>query len=129
MRGHLLTGVNFMALGTRTFIYDLAGQKLQELRAVGSPLQQAYATYTHRLNGKPASVTDANGNLSAYAYDGLDRLAHTTLGTGVANPADYERFTYDGNSIGRLGKGQSELILLSAPKLETLARSHSSRTP
>jgi YD repeat-containing protein len=45
-------------------------------------------------------VKDANNNLTAYVYDGFDRLAQTnfpsaTLSAGVANSADNEQYGYD----------------------------------
>jgi RHS repeat-associated protein len=53
--------------------YDRAGQVLQIRRAVGTPLEQAYATYAYSLNGKQTSVVDANGNRADLTYDGFDR--------------------------------------------------------
>jgi RHS repeat-associated protein len=99
--------------------YDAAGQQLREIRAFGTPLQQNYATWTYRLNGQRASVTDANNNRSAYVYDGFDRLCRlyfplATLGANAANTGgiaesaltcssagaspDYEGYGYDANS-------------------------------
>ncbi|WP_288937494.1 RHS repeat-associated core domain-containing protein [uncultured Sphingomonas sp.] len=43
-------------------------------------------------NGKTASVADANGNVTAYAYDGMDRLGTTTYPGGST-----ERLVYDEN--------------------------------
>ena len=43
-------------------------------KAYGTPLQQDYATYTYTSSGQQASLRDANGNLTAYTYDGFDRL-------------------------------------------------------
>ncbi|QMW22455.1 RHS repeat domain-containing protein [Sandaracinobacteroides saxicola] len=80
-------------------VYDAAGQLLQEQRAYGTPLQQNYASYSYTLNGKRASVTDANGNRAALRYDGFDRQnrwvfpSPTTV--GQVNEADYEAYGYD----------------------------------
>ena len=38
-------------------VYDLAGQKLQEIRADASPLQQIYAERSYTPNGKEACNT------------------------------------------------------------------------
>lgn len=82
-------------------VYDAAGQLLKLQRAVGTPIQQDYATYTYTANGKQASVTDANGNRTGYTYDGFDRLlrwsfpSKTTAGT--TSTTDYEQYGYDAN--------------------------------
>ena len=100
-------------------VYDDAGELTQVQRAYGTALQQNYATYTYTLNGKRASVVDANSNRSAYVYDGLDRLCRlyfpsATLGANQANTGgiaesaltcasggtspDYEGYAYDPNN-------------------------------
>jgi RHS repeat-associated protein len=101
-------------------VYDLAGQLREEWRAWGvtspEPLQQRYALNTFTQNGQRASVDDANGNLSAYVYDGFDRPCRLffpveTIGAHQANaPAgpltcttptapsnDFEQYSYDSN--------------------------------
>jgi RHS repeat-associated protein len=55
--------------------YNAASELQKITKAYGlSTLQQDYVAYTYTLNGKIASVTDANGNLATYTYDGFDRL-------------------------------------------------------
>jgi RHS repeat-associated protein len=80
-------------------IYDNAGQLLQVQKAVGTGIQQNYATYSYTSNGKQASVTDANGNLATFSYDGFDRLRQWTFPSkttpGQVNSADYELYGYD----------------------------------
>lgn len=80
-------------------VYDAAGQLLQIQRAVGTSIQQNYVTYAYTGNGKQASVTDANGNLATYTYDGFDNLTRWTFPSlstpGQVNAADYEAYTYD----------------------------------
>lgn len=97
-------------------VYDAAGQLLQVRRAVGTPLEQAYATYRYTANGKRDVVIDANGNRATMAYDGFDRQTNwvfpattpvsgfngatpaTALATaGAANAGDYEAYGYDAN--------------------------------
>ena len=97
-------------------VYDAAGQLVQVRRAVGTALEQAYATYAYSLNGKQTDVVDANGNHAKYAYDGLDRQSQwlfpstakpsafnpatpaTALSTaGQPNSGDYESYGYDAN--------------------------------
>ncbi|MEE9433897.1 MAG: RHS repeat-associated core domain-containing protein [Sphingorhabdus sp.] len=82
--------------------YDDASQTLKVQKAIGTPIQQDYVTYTYTQNGKQASVTDANGNVAALSYDGHDRLKrwnfpHKTA-TGQTSTTDYEEYAYDANS-------------------------------
>ncbi|WP_332712840.1 RHS repeat domain-containing protein [Sphingomonas sp. ZT3P38] len=85
---------------TRNF-YDTAGQLLKVQKSYGTPLQQDYATYTYTPNGKQASLIDANGNKTAYGYDGLDRQqiwAFPNATTpGAASTFDFEQYGYDAN--------------------------------
>ncbi|MFA5966735.1 MAG: RHS repeat-associated core domain-containing protein [Sphingomonas sp.] len=97
-------------------IYDNAGQLIQLRKAVGTSLEQAYATYSYTANGKQEYLLDANGNRAKMEYDGFDRLAKwifpsltaptaynpatqaTALATaGALNTADYEQYGYDAN--------------------------------
>ena len=79
-------------------VYDLAGQLLQERRAVGTPLEQAFATYAYTPNGNKAYVADAlwpgsgTSHLLQYAYDGFDRLQTTTYADNTT-----ERSVFDPN--------------------------------
>jgi len=89
------------------FIYDRAGQLIQEQRAYrvttanGSPsnLQENYATYAYSPNGRRTSVTDANGNRAELRYDGHDRQNRWVFPSrttpGALNEADYEAYTWD----------------------------------
>ncbi|MEJ1962983.1 MAG: RHS repeat-associated core domain-containing protein [Gammaproteobacteria bacterium] len=84
------------------FQYDLAGQKLKEIRAYGTALQQDYATYTYSPNGQQTSVKDANNNLSTLQYDRFDRLEKTifpvaSLGGNASDASNYEQYGYDAN--------------------------------
>ncbi|MFN8946601.1 MAG: RHS repeat domain-containing protein, partial [Alphaproteobacteria bacterium] len=60
-------------------VYNAASEVIEERRAVGTPIEQAYAQYTYTLNGKQASVQDARGNQTSYSYDGFDRPLRTTF--------------------------------------------------
>ncbi len=68
---------------------------------MGSAVEIAYATHAWTPDGKEASVTDADGNKTAYAYDGFDRLAQTTYPAvtlpGQVDVLDFESFAYDAN--------------------------------
>lgn len=72
-----------------SFVYDAAGQKMQERRAVGTALEQAYASFTYSQNGKVLSETDARGNAINSSYDGFDRLYRTTYADGTFEQNDY----------------------------------------
>lgn len=95
-------------------VYDAAGQLIQVRKAVGTSLEQAYATYSFTPNGKQEYVIDANGNRAQRVYDGFDRqrqwiFPSTTLPTafngstqatalataGALNTSDYEEYGYD----------------------------------
>lgn len=97
-------------------IYDAAGQVVQLRQAVGTALEQSYATYSFTPNGKREYVVDANGNKSKFEYDGFDRQkkwifpssskpaafnpaspAAALASAGAINTADYEEYGYDAN--------------------------------
>lgn len=90
-------------------VYDIAGQLLKVQKAYGvtttagfpTTLQQDYQSYTYTPNGKRAYVIDANGNKSAYGYDGFDRLIlwafPSTTTPGAASTTDFEQYGYDAN--------------------------------
>lgn len=97
-------------------VYDLAGRVVQVRMAVGTNVEQAYATYGYTLNDKQEFIVDANGNRSRLVYDGHDRqtqwqfpsvtppsgfnpaTAATALATaGAVNSNDYEAYGYDAN--------------------------------
>lgn len=97
-------------------VYDAAGRLTQVRRAVGTALEQAYATYAYSANGKITHTFDAKGNHTVLFYDGFDRLSQyffpSTTGPSAYNPAtaltavstggtpsatDYEAYQYDAN--------------------------------
>jgi YD repeat-containing protein len=79
--------------------YDAAGQVTQLLTAVGTPDQAVEAATTYRNNGQVETLTDGEGNMTTYAYDGHDRLKQTLYPSpttdGVSSTTDYEELTYD----------------------------------
>ena len=84
------------------FTYDLAGQTLLEQRAIGTARQIAYSTSTYGQDGELATILDAGNNVTAYTYDGFNRLAKTTFpsktpGLGTSDPTDVETYDYDAN--------------------------------
>jgi len=97
-------------------IYDAAGQVLQMRQAVGTPLEQAYASYGYTINGQQSIIIDANGNKAERVYDGHDRLvrwsfpskaapsayndatpATALASAGNVSATDYEEYGYDDN--------------------------------
>lgn len=82
--------------------YDAANEVTKTSSAYGTTDQSDDATYTFTANGKVATVADAKGNLTTYAYDGFDRLSRTLYPspttTGTSSTTDYEQLTYDANS-------------------------------
>lgn len=82
-------------------VYDAAGQLLQIRKAMGTNLEQAYATYTYTPNGKQEYVTDARGYQARFIYDGHDRLFQWNFpdknNAGVTSANDYEAYQYDAN--------------------------------
>jgi RHS repeat-associated protein len=98
-------------------MYDADGQLIQVRKAVGTPIEQTYVTYSYTANGKQQFVIDANGNRAKMIYDGFDRLAQwnfpsTTRPTGfdgsshasalasagTISTVDYEAYSYDPNN-------------------------------
>lgn len=82
--------------------YDAADQLAQVQKGFWTSAQINYATYTYTANGKQKDVTDANGNMSEFAYDGFDRLSKLTFPSkttpGSLSTTDFESYTYDINS-------------------------------
>jgi RHS repeat-associated protein len=76
--------------GTNTaFAYDPDGHVLQaQQSANATALRTASATYT--LTGKPATITDANGNITTSTYDLVDRLATVTDAVGRVTSYGYD---------------------------------------
>ncbi len=86
------------------YSYDAAGHVTQVTAGYGTSSAATEST-SFTANGKVGSVTDANGNVTTYAYDGLDRLQTTTYPGG-----SFEQLQYDagGNVTSRrLRDGQS----------------------
>jgi RHS repeat-associated protein len=74
---------------TTSFAYDPIGQLLQtQQSANGSILRTTKTSYTP--TGKPATTTDANGNVSRFAYDLVDRLMSATDPVGRVTTYAYD---------------------------------------
>jgi YD repeat-containing protein len=82
--------------------YYPAGQVLQERRGVGTPLEEAYTTFTYSPNGQQITEADARNNLTCFDFDGYDRAWRTRYpltgtGAGACDNANAESFTLDAN--------------------------------
>lgn len=71
--------------------YDEVGRVRNSYSALGTG-DQTVESQTYTPNGQVASVTDGNGNVTSYGYDGFDRLKTTTYPGG-----SYEELTLDAN--------------------------------
>lgn len=82
--------------------YDAAGENTKVTLAYGTSDQSDDKSTTFTPDGNVATVTDANGNTTAYSYDGFDRqfktnYPSTTKGSGSSSTTDYEQVSYDAN--------------------------------
>jgi RHS repeat-associated protein len=94
---------------------DCAGWSPASYTSTTSPLR--YEAYSYTPNGLRQSVTDANGNVTQYVYDGLDRLGLTLfpdpddgslcIPQGVSVPSCSRRQTYELNGYDANGNRTS----------------------
>jgi RHS repeat-associated protein len=61
---------------------------------IGQPPVSGRVVYNYDLNGNLASVTDPDGNVTAYHYDNADRLWYTTS-PGANQSTNYITYSYD----------------------------------
>lgn len=81
--------------------YDEANRVVSATAAVGTA-EASTERVDYTLNGQTATVTDANGNVTAAAYDTFDRPWRTCYQTTssaacAGSPGDYEQVGYDAN--------------------------------
>lgn len=80
-------------------VYDAASQVTKVRVGVGTPDAADEVINSYTANGRQGSVTDANGNLTTYVYDGHDRLKQTRFpspsAAGTSSASDYEGLTWD----------------------------------
>jgi RHS repeat-associated protein len=87
---------------SRVTLYDALNRPKEVTTAYGTTDASVEKT-AFTDNGKTASVTDAENNLTSHVYDGFDRLSQTqypspTKGSGTSSTSDYEQLGYDANS-------------------------------
>lgn len=59
-------------------------------------------TLTYTLNGEVETLTDGEGNLTTWAYDGFDRpwrMYYPNASGGGSSSTDYEQVTYDADGL------------------------------
>lgn len=83
-------------------LFDAAGQVTEQQVALGTADAATEATLTYTNNGKLKTLKDGENNLTAYVYDGHDRLSVTYFpnpikGSGDSNGSDFEQLGYDAN--------------------------------
>lgn len=97
--------------------YDAADEVVQVRKAVGTSLEQAYATYSYTADGERQDIVDANGNKAELRYDGFDRQtrwvfpsktkptgfnsstsANALATSSTPDETDYEEYGYDANA-------------------------------
>jgi RHS repeat-associated protein len=108
--------------------YDNADRVTLVQTAYGVSGEQADEVATsYSSNGKPLTLTDAEGNRTTYEYDGHDRLAKTRYPSpttdGVSSTTDYTQPSYDANgnvTALRLRDGQQIALTYDALNRVTL---------
>jgi RHS repeat-associated protein len=82
-------------------VYNAAGERIKLQVAVGTADEADEETYTYTANGRVKTVTDGEGNVTTYDYDGHDRLVQTRFPDkalkGISSSSDYEQLAYDSN--------------------------------
>ncbi|MFM0268477.1 RHS repeat-associated core domain-containing protein [Paraburkholderia sediminicola] len=95
-------------------------------KAVGTGLEQSYASYTYNPNGTVALTSDAKGNTTVNLYDGHDRPYRTHYPLdgqpGFADSNNYEQYTWDANgNLIALRKRDGQTVGQSFDALNRLA--------
>jgi RHS repeat-associated protein len=87
--------------------YNILGDLLSVQKAYGVAGQQVTeVSYTYTTDHKIDTITDANGYMAKYHYDGLDRQDRwyfpSPTQIGVYNANDFEAYDYDGSGNRKL---------------------------
>jgi RHS repeat-associated protein len=83
------------------YTYDGYYRTTSITNGYGTPAAETEVTTGYDSVGRVSSVTDANGNKTSYAYDGMARIYQifypSPTTPGSINPNDYEQLGYDPN--------------------------------
>lgn len=82
--------------------YDVANRRVSVTSGVETSDVSTQSTF-YTSSGNTLTVTDGNGNFTAYSYDGHDRLSRTCFRTETSlacggTPTDFEELSYDANN-------------------------------
>ena len=81
------------------YVHESAGLEDREINGWGTNWQQETVRYTHTTNGAVSTITDAKGNVTAYAYDAFQRPTRVCyVSSASACPtatSNYQAFVYD----------------------------------
>ena len=89
----LATAGSFGSDRIRKYEYDSESRTTKVTSGYGTADVGIDRQTTYTANGQVESLSDGNGNITVYQYDGHDRLYQVTF-----NDNTYERYGYDGNS-------------------------------
>jgi RHS repeat-associated protein len=81
-------------------VYDEVGRVKEAWSAIGTADQAAEMRYGYHPSGQVQTLTDANDNVTTYAYDGHDRPRSTTYPATALHPATSETLTYESVGTG-----------------------------
>jgi RHS repeat-associated protein len=108
-----------------TTAYDPDGRVVQvQQSSSGQVLRITSTTYT--LTGKPATATDANGNVTTYTYDGDDRLSTVTDAVGRTTTYVYDALSRPAQALNLAVQAQPLVQYSYTPnsKLASLTDGH-----
>ncbi|WP_413415557.1 RHS repeat domain-containing protein [Sphingomonas sp. Sphisp140] len=104
------------------YAYDNANRPTKVTTAYGTADAADDVTNVYTDNGRTASLTDANGNVTNYGYDAFDRLSTTTYADGSYEQLGYDsdgnvtsRRLRDGTSIGYAYDGLNRMVTKTLP--------------
>jgi RHS repeat-associated protein len=100
--------------------YTATGQVESVIAALGTALQQVETAMSYTANGSVRTVTDANGNMTTYEYDGYDRVKRTLYPDkatpGLSSITDFvEVLSYDSNSNVRSARLRNGTVVTLTP--------------
>lgn len=86
--------------------WDDAGQLKKTISGYSTLVQRVDVQYDRNLNGSVTKATDAKGNVTAYQYDGYDRLLRTCFNSSTCSSASSDKIVLTYGTTGN-GKGRA----------------------